>query len=493
MRRSATKRGFLVAILAAVGLTLCFEAYLLWQIRQERWNNAVQSAQNVLRTLSTSIERNLNTVDLSLSGVQDALENYDMSGLDPAMRNMLLFDRAANAEYLGSMLVLSPNGNIVYDSGSLVPRIVNFADRDYFQAQKERRNRTFLSSPYESRVRQGDPSIALSRRITLPDGGFGGVVIGAIRLAYFKDLFSHVTIGRGGVISLTGFDGHLVMRVPTSDGRGNVNQDVSKSPTFQRMMQGPVSYFSSRSAIDGVTRHYVYERIGSYPLVLAVAFSVDQVFRDWFRQALALGGLGLFISGALVLLAMALQRALKREMKMKGEMESLATTDGLTGLANRRHFETVLAREWAQAARTGDHLSLLVIDVDHFKTVNDRYGHAVGDEMLKVIAGCIRASVPANAVLSARYGGEEFAVLLAGLDEAPTREVAERIRLATAQASCANGDGGQVTATVSIGISTLKAVPSVPLNDLFRLADKALYLAKANGRNRTILLDRAPA
>ncbi|GGF71191.1 deoxyribonuclease [Azorhizobium oxalatiphilum] len=491
MREAAKSRGFLLAVLIGVTLSLCVEAYLLWQIREERWARAVRAAQNVQRTLGANIDRNLLVVDLSLSGLQDALEHHDLSGLSPQMRNMLLFDRAANAEYLGSMLVLSPSGDVVYDSGALQARQANLSDRDYFKAQIDRQGHTFLSRPFASRLRAGDPSIALSRRITLPDGGFGGVALGVIRLAFFQDMFAHIDLGRGSIISLIRTDGRMLMRFPSTDGKGNVDLDLSGSPSFRRMISGPVEYFSATAAVDGVERHYVYDRVGNFPLVLSVGFSVDEVLRDWRRQATLMMAVGVAISGLLVALALTLQSALRREIRIKGEMATLAATDSLTGLPNRRHFEEALGKEWLRAARGGERLSLLVIDVDHFKTVNDRFGHGVGDALLKVIGTAIQASVQRGADLVARYGGEEFAVLLPAAGEADAQAVAERIRLAIAGASCPDGAGGQVRATVSVGICSMAANGRSQLNDLFRLADQALYLAKADGRNRTRALAAA--
>ncbi len=482
-------RGSLFAILAGVVLILGCEAYLLWQIREERWHSAEQSAENILNTLSSAINRNLRVVDLSLGGVQDALEHRDLSGMDSDTRNMLLFDRSGNAEYLGSMLVLTPAGDILFDSGSAIPRKGNFSDRDYFKAQIDRQGFTFLSRPYESRLRAGDPSIALSRRITGPDGRFEGVVMGDIRLVYFKDLFSQVHLGSKGTISLISFDGRVLMRSPSTNGSGDVDFDVSNSPVFQHMKSGPVRFFTAKASIDGVRRHYVYDRVGNYPLVLTVAFAVDDVFREWRIQAAAFAALGLLVSAAILLLALALQRAVTREKRMKTEMEVLATTDALTGLANRRHFEHVLAKEWSRAARQREPLSLLVIDIDHFKAVNDRFGHATGDDLLREVAVQIRNAIRRPDDLAARYGGEEFAALLPNTDETGARLIAERIRLAVAEAGCPDRAGGHVRATVSIGISTMLATPSAPLDELFRLADKALYRAKDGGRNQTMLLN----
>ncbi|WP_341988955.1 sensor domain-containing diguanylate cyclase [Azorhizobium sp. AG788] len=477
-----------VAIGAAVAVILLLQGYLLWQVRAAAWNSAMRSAENVLATLSASIERNLNIVDLSLAGVQEAFHLVDLKGLDPQIRNMALFDRAGTAEYLGSMLVLSPTGKIIYDSGGSPARDGDFFDRDYFQVHRDRQAGTYLSAPYDSRLRAGDPSIALSRRLTGPDGQFEGVVMGAVRLAYFSSLFSNVRLGRSGIISITRTDGTMVMRTPSTDGKGNVGLNIGGSPTFQRMLSGPVQDFTARAVVDGITRHYVYGRLGSYPLVLAVGFSVEDVFDSWIAEAVTIFGTGVLVCIIIIGLFISLQRALARQMKVEDELERLATTDVLTGLSNRRQFDDALSREWDRTARLEQPLSLLIVDVDRFKSVNDNFGHEMGDQLLRAIADAISSSLLRPDDVSARYGGDEFAVLLPATGREGALGVGERIRSRVEDLQLSDGKGRVLRATVSIGLGTVHVPPDGQMESLFRAADLALYKAKDAGRNSVAAL-----
>lgn len=185
---------------------------------------------------------------------------------------------------------------------------------------------------------------------------------------------------------------------------------------------------------------------------------------------------------ALVRLAEA-NRLLTEEMHKVGvlneRLSELAHTDALTGLYNRRAYDQELAREWRRVQRNGAALSVLLIDADHFKSINDQHGHAVGDRVLQALAALIQRSAREIDV-AARIGGEEFAVLLSDTGATSALNVAERIRSQIAQSDTMPVTG----VTVSIGVATLAAEESAA--SLQHRADQALYMAKSQGRNRVV-------
>jgi diguanylate cyclase (GGDEF)-like protein len=162
-----------------------------------------------------------------------------------------------------------------------------------------------------------------------------------------------------------------------------------------------------------------------------------------------------------------------------------ALKDSLTGLDNRRSFDERLEGVWRAAARSGSSLSLLMIDVDHFKKFNDAYGHVQGDEALRKVADCIIASLRRGNDLGARYGGEEFAVLLPETGLLGAYHVAETIRAAVQAAAIAHTESPFGCLTVSIGVASVDVSESSKQSDLVLTADAALYRAKLNGRNTT--------
>jgi diguanylate cyclase (GGDEF)-like protein len=166
--------------------------------------------------------------------------------------------------------------------------------------------------------------------------------------------------------------------------------------------------------------------------------------------------------------------------RQAAELERLSHLDGLTGLRNRRSLDRHLASEVARARRSGDPLALLMLDIDHFKAINDRFSHTVGDEVLRKLARSLRQQLR-DVDLSARFGGEEFVLLLPDTDAPGARQVAEKVRLAVEE-----GTGGTVhpelAVTVSVGVAML--APGDDATDLLARADAMLYRAKQSGRNR---------
>jgi diguanylate cyclase (GGDEF)-like protein len=165
------------------------------------------------------------------------------------------------------------------------------------------------------------------------------------------------------------------------------------------------------------------------------------------------------------------------------ELERLATTDGMTGIYNRRHFLTLADREWDRTCRYRRPVALLIFDIDYFKCINDTFGHQVGDSMIVHLANLARACTRGSDVL-ARIGGEEFALLLPETDVCQAQELAERLRAEVAENPLA-ARSEAIAATVSIGLAE-RGVEMSEFCHLMRAADTALYDAKRAGRNRVV-------
>lgn len=169
------------------------------------------------------------------------------------------------------------------------------------------------------------------------------------------------------------------------------------------------------------------------------------------------------------------------------QLQRMASLDGLTQIANRRHFDEVLDQEWKRHLRQNGPLSLILADVDHFKAFNDHYGHQAGDRCLEHIAQALQQSVRRSTDLVARYGGEEFAVLLPDTSEVGAFSIAARIRMELQRLKLSHAQSPVSNhVTLSLGINSL--VPDLTLSpDLLVLgADQALYQAKQQGRDRAI-------
>ncbi len=184
---------------------------------------------------------------------------------------------------------------------------------------------------------------------------------------------------------------------------------------------------------------------------------------------------------------MIFQPVIRRIEVFTGEILRLATIDPLTGLPNRRGFFERAEIEINRARRYDRKMSLVMLDADHFKRINDAYGHAGGDEALRLLAETLAGTLRASD-LAGRLGGEEFAVLLPETDCAGARQLAQRVRMNIAAAPLMIG-GVQVALTVSMGVAAvpMDGLPEAAIEQALREADEAMYRAKAEGRNRVVM------
>jgi two-component system, cell cycle response regulator len=184
-------------------------------------------------------------------------------------------------------------------------------------------------------------------------------------------------------------------------------------------------------------------------------------------------------------------KRLQDELRQRNqELDLLSRTDSLTGLHNRRHVEEYLARVASLARRNAEPIAVLIVDIDHFKSVNDGHGHDAGDAVLREVANRMTSNVRLEDMIG-RWGGEEFLAVLPGTPAQGAAELAERLRQVVADEPCRLPDGGTIQVTVSLGCAASMLADAGPL---VRSADAALYEAKELGRNRVVVaaLDDVP-
>ncbi|HTH96800.1 MAG TPA: sensor domain-containing diguanylate cyclase [Stellaceae bacterium] len=484
-RRAARSRAFKRSIrLLCTLLALCTLALgigVLWQMRSDAWNQAVQSANNLSVTLSDEIGRTIAVYDLSLQGAAEGVALPGIQQATSAVRRSAMFDRAAAAPYLNSILVIDTKGDLVAEARSPDTKKLNFADRDYFRAQRDNPHLGLrVARAIVSRLNPGEPIMELSRRIPTTDGHFAGIISGGLRLGYFHDLFNKLKLGIHGSITLVHMDGRVVYRFPAPY---TIDQDVSTSPVFGRYSKAQAGHFVDAGQLDHITRLYAFQRIKGLPLTISVGVSLDDIYAAWWPKAIAISLMLLLLCGVILLLEIWVEREMRRRREVERELEELAQTDGLTGLLNRRGFELAMRREWLHAVRTKEPLSILVLDADNFKRYNDRYGHHAGDGALLLVANAIRKNLRRPRDAGGRFGGEEFVVLLPNTDELAALAIAEKIRQFILDCRLEHVDGPAGYLTVSIGTASVQPEAGLDTDTLFNAADEALYVAKEEGRN----------
>jgi diguanylate cyclase (GGDEF)-like protein len=474
--RLSAKLLIISSVVTVIGFSAICVSVML-DMRRGEEELARQTLENLASGIDADISRNIELYDLSLRGVASGMVMPEIKNASKPIQHMILFDHAATAQHFGAIQVFDTQGKLTFDASTLDPAPENHADEEYFTIHRDQHDTgLFISRPM---LHHGAYAIVLSRRISGADGRFLGVVAGSIRFSYFHDLFGHLSLGPTDVITVVRQDGTVIMRRPFD--LDVIGHNISNAMVIRQVMSQPSGSYSGPSPIDGERRLYVW-RDSTRPLVVLVAKSWSSIFSLWRMEATRIGATIMALIVFVLAVTLFLAREIGRRSQAEDKLEELATTDALTGLKNRRKFDTTIDTEWRRAIRQRTPLALLMIDADHFKAYNDTFGHQAGDQVLVGIAICISDSARRAADCAARYGGEEFAVLLPGLSSTEALAVAETIRLKVELWS----QEPQVT-TVSIGVTSLTPAATIDCTELVGTADKALYAAKAAGRNRCIL------
>ncbi|KTC14679.1 deoxyribonuclease [Pseudomonas marginalis ICMP 9505] len=446
---------------------------------------ATRSTTNIAQLINADVLRNVELYDLALKGLIQAKQREDLSQVPADIQHLVQFDLSTAAPFKGEVLLLDANGAVAADSSTLKPTSRNFANRDYFQVHaNDAQAGLFISRPFKIHCDCEQVwRIAFSRRVSGPNGEFAGVAVATMRLAYFDQLFSSLTIGNGSTVNLLSSNGILLAQQPLLE-RDMINKDLSDRPNFKRMLREGSGSFQAISTTSGKERFYTFTTVGQLPLIVVVALSSEDVLAPWKRATwLTSGATGVLCIGLLWLTWM-LRLELRRRHRAEQVLSELAATDALTGLANRRTLDERLRLEWDRAQRSTEPMALLMIDVDHFKAFNDRHGHHGGDEALRTVAQVIGSNIRRPADLAARYGGEEFAVVLPHTDLTGAWVIAEHIRSSVELLPLVADAERPIT--VSIGMSIWEKHSRTSLEALLLSADQALYEAKRSGRNRIV-------
>lgn len=373
---------------------------------------------------------------------------------------------------------------------------VNYADRDYFSIARQNGEGRQFAVGRTSRTSGIFYSAAVQQ-----NGVFLGVVVVKIDVSRLSQLITEETsfvTDEYGVIIISSNEGLLMKTVPEA-----TVMQLAPAERLARYLREQFETVDTRSLKSG---GFVLQHFPGYDIPM-VSAALDhpgdilkiRVFREvselsrlrhegiWLFVALLLGG-GLLVASALVAVAHFLNGRSQRAeiarvnaelVKLNNELRIQARFDALTGLVNRRHFLERLDGELHRAARFGLPCSVAILDIDHFKSVNDQYGHAAGDAVLRTFAQtlgkCLRSTD-----LAARFGGEEFVVLMPQTPIEGATDLAERIRVAVlSDVVPCGGDGLQIS--VSVGVAQWSGENP---EQLIARADNAMYAAKSAGRNR---------
>ncbi len=357
---------------------------------------------------------------------------------------------------------------------------IDLTQHPLLAAQRQQAIRQLLIAPVDATRLAGQPVLPLSWPIHQP-GSRWMAAVALIDLDALLKLLEPLRVQPNGNIALLHQDGTLLTRLPYV--RDYIGKSVRSNPNFSQILSRTRSgfYRTDSPSTDHVPRLMAFEHLPDQPLIVLAGAAEHDSLQAWQQQKQMVFVLGAVFSLLLTGLYLALLLAMNRMQQATWQLAQLATTDPLTGRMNRRAFDQQAEREFLRAQRYHTPLTVLMLDIDHFKRVNDTYGHAVGDTVLRQLSTAWHNALRQLDSVG-RLGGEEFAILLpqTGLDDA--RMLAERLRLLTAGIDIPTASG-PFRVTVSIGVSVAGA-HDTEFSQILQRADMALYQAKQQGRNQ---------
>jgi diguanylate cyclase (GGDEF)-like protein len=456
---------------------------------------------------------------------------YAKMPLESSDCNQFLTDSTTNIPWVRTLSFAGIDGQLKCSTDAMAIGL-NVSDRPHFQ--NALRARDFALSDYLINRARQVPSLIATFPVVKDDQSVNGVMLAVINLDWLNELAAIAAQHSGASVTLIDGSGTLV--AASADQAAFVGKEFGGDPLAQHMLAGDGGTVTL-PGFDGVRRIFAYVRVPETQARLAVGLNESAVHSE-IDHKIDIAYMQLILFGMLVLLlawfggeqlivrpirslvrtaarfgrgdlharaaqeswvaefeplAIALDdmaaKLAEREEELKianQHLDELASLDGLSGLANRRGFDRELERGWREAGERREPIALMMVDIDHFKLFNDRYGHVAGDTCLRAVGETLSLVSLEEAVMVARYGGEEFALLLPGLDIERAKALAEDARSAVEDLLINHAESPCGHVTVSIGVESLVPESYQTTADLVEAADRALYDAKRRGRNKVV-------
>jgi diguanylate cyclase (GGDEF)-like protein len=456
---------------------------------------------------------------------------YDRIPFEQSDCNQYLTNLSGNIPWIRGLSIAGPDGRIRCSTTQQAIGM-NVSDRAHFYMAM--RLHDFALSDYVTGQIHQAPSLMAGFPVLSEDGSVSAVVLGVINMQWLSKLIATATERSGASVLLIDGSGTLIAASASEEnliGKSFADRNLVRDILVRD--EGTMTAVG----LDGVTRIFAYVHVPWTQARLAVGLG-ERAVHDGIDREIGVAYFQLVLIGIFVLIVtwlggerlivepiralvrmvarfghgdlhvraaeetwlaefeplaaafddMANQLATREEeLRIANEhLEEMASLDGLTGLANRRGFDRELESAWKRAAKSDQPIALMMIDIDHFKLYNDRYGHVSGDTCLRAVGETLSLVTLEEAVLVARYGGEEFALLLPGLDLARAAELAEEARKSIEDLLITHAEAPCGVVSISIGVESLVPKKDQPASDLVEAADNALYAAKRGGRNSVV-------
>ncbi len=598
--------GVLLVLLAVCFCVLTGSTSLT--MRQQIYENATRSSQNLLQAEIAGIDRILTIYDASLRSASATFRNPVLRGASPELQRLAIFDGIQDTPELGPVRILAADGRVLYDSATTLPAAASPAELAAVALHRlSPASDARISHPFA--IGRGSFAITLSHRVSTPDGAFGGIVVGTIDLDLFQQQFARLDVGANDSVSLFSDDGVMLAHIP---GKPLVGRSIAGSALLKQFRSGAAGTIVAPAAIDGVKRVFSFKHIAPWPLFLDVGVATQDLYRPWlFRTVITV-----CLMVALIIFTVLLLRLLRRDLEARHQAEEnlaaserryrmlaesasdvivrvdrqtirtyvspsvtqygyepedlvgltsgswvheddliatreiffrtideqvdtvvqyrlqtkagtytrveaflspirqggylavvrnienrtpeerdraaatgaptqSAAADDLTKLATRHAFDEALPEAWRDAIASGQPLSLVLIDIDHFRSYFERYGDRSGDDVLIDVAQLCDVGARKGGGVASRYGDDAFAVILPNADLGTAIAVAHAIRTAVWDESLDHAGSPSGRVTISVGAATfMTGVVTGSPEALVRAAEDALARVKQGDRNQ---------
>lgn len=500
------------------------------QIEADRSERIATLSENARALARRGAESQRELIIAVKSVVQVVARAYATLASSSESCSRFLADATSDAPWIAGLSIIGANGRVTCSTTAKSVGL-DVTERPYFQ--RALREKTFIVSADAVGRARGAVGMIAAVPTLGADGNATGVITAGFELQWIDRIAEEVARRPGALMLIFDEQGLVLSADP---GEANVVRRKLDAPDLLRAMNGREDGLAVAMGPDGVRRSFGFTRLPNSSAFLAVGLDeaemlrrVDREMRIAYLQFALIGTFVLFgvwfggehmivrplrslarmavqvghgnlavraarmrwaaefapLAGALDAMA---QRLTEREQELEianAHLDRLTRLDSLSGLTNRRGFDAKLDEEWASSAATGEPVALVMIDVDHFKAFNDRYGHVAGDMCLRTVAEAL-ANAARDATVVARYGGEEFALLFARTSLDRALDLAERLRATVEQLNLAHQAAPRGRVTASVGVASLRARVGDSTEVLVEAADAALYGAKRRGRNAVV-------
>lgn len=453
------------------------------QLLLDRAQRAVQRSQIIGQAFRTEVLAS----DYVLSDVLGRLSASDFSfpnrdGLRTQALSQLLQDKAATVPNFFSMVIFNRDCVFVVTATG---QNIGAQSKPALCAQRKAHQGTGPLVTYVPSTHSASSKsvLVLSRNFHSSSGEFLGGVLGVIELESAQQRLNSLEIGRGDSAALLDDEQVMLARVPAMAELIDKHVSIGASPATSPFSDSAVDGHPLRD-VDGKERLMGVHEIEGLPLVIAYGMGKTEALADWNRRVIQLA-VGYIMICLLAAVATRSYWVIYRQhdelLASRAALQEQSTRDSLTGIFNRRFLDAALPRELSRARRDGVPLAVIMIDLDHFKRVNDNFSHAAGDSVLKALTRLLNAGARESDLLC-RYGGEEFVAIMPNMTSAQALERAESWRKQLEQTRLTYEEF-TIQITLSAGIAMFPEHAETP-EELLKRADEMLYKSKQAGRNQ---------